>query len=129
MERRSEALTSTSKIVNNVPTWVSSRHLRRSNHKRLAYQSSTSGAVSEIRTGPNDTADEQEEQRECHGVRPFPKRWCGQLRNRVLAPDTLFQPDRSLPRWREHGTVNDKAVWADLTGIAGVSELRGRRSL
>ena len=52
VERRSPALTSVSNIVNKVPTWVSSRHLRRSNHKRLAYQSSASGAGSEIGTGP-----------------------------------------------------------------------------
>ena len=35
----------TSKIVNSVAEWVSSRHLRRSNHNRFTYQSSGSGAA------------------------------------------------------------------------------------
>ena len=42
--RRSAALTFGSKIVKSVAEWVSSRHLRRPDHSRLAYQSSGSGA-------------------------------------------------------------------------------------
>jgi hypothetical protein len=33
-----------SKIVNSVPAWVASRHVRRPDHNRFAYQSSASGA-------------------------------------------------------------------------------------
>ncbi len=42
--RRFAARTSASKTENSVAAWVSSRHLRRSNHSRFAYQSSASGA-------------------------------------------------------------------------------------
>lgn len=44
VSRRPAARTSGSKTVNNVAAWVSSRHLRPSNHSRLPYQSSGSGA-------------------------------------------------------------------------------------
>jgi len=39
----SDARTSASKMENSVAEWVRSRHLRRSNHNRFAYQSSGSG--------------------------------------------------------------------------------------
>src|SRR5208282_916620 len=42
--RNEDAVTSASKIVNSVAEWVSSRHVRRSNHNRFAYQSPGSGA-------------------------------------------------------------------------------------
>ena len=42
--RKPDAVTSASKIVNSVAEWVSSRHVRRSNRNRFAYQSSGSGA-------------------------------------------------------------------------------------
>jgi hypothetical protein len=42
--RRSDARTSASKRENSVAEWVGSRHLRRSDHNRFAYQSSGSGA-------------------------------------------------------------------------------------
>ena len=42
--RKEDAVTSASKIVNSVAEWVSSRHVRRSNRNRFAYQSSGSGA-------------------------------------------------------------------------------------
>ena len=42
--RKADAVTSASKIVNSVAEWVSSRHVRRSNRSRFAYQSPGSGA-------------------------------------------------------------------------------------
>ena len=42
--RKDDAVTSASKIVNSVAEWVSSRHVRRPNRNRFAYQSSGSGA-------------------------------------------------------------------------------------
>ncbi len=44
VSRRPDAVTSASKIVKSVAEWVNSRHVRRSNHERFAYQSSGSGA-------------------------------------------------------------------------------------
>ena len=42
--RKADAVTSASKIVNSVAEWASSRHVRRSDRTRFAYQSSGSGA-------------------------------------------------------------------------------------
>jgi hypothetical protein len=49
--RRLDAVTSASKIVKSVATWVTRRHLRRSNHSRFAYQSSRSRAGAGSATG------------------------------------------------------------------------------
>jgi hypothetical protein len=52
--RRSEALTPASKIEKSVAAWVRSRHLRRSGHRRFAYQSSApgGGGGGAMRSGP-----------------------------------------------------------------------------